>query len=76
MEHLAEYVENHGSLPENSLFYYESMNGIIRKMSHGTTRVGKKIFRHMLHQQVLHRRMDQVENIEQRQFVKRLNGKR
>ena len=76
LEHLVNSVLNHGSLSENSLFYYESMNGLIRRHCHGTMRVGKTIVRHLLHQQILRRRMDCTQNLDQLQFIHRLDGKR
>lgn len=76
MEHIVDYVDMHGSLSENSLFYYESMNGIVRGLCNGTNRIGKTILRHLLAKQVLHRRLDQVDQPEQVMFIKRINNKR
>ena len=38
--HLANYVELHGKLPDNSLFHFESMNGVIERAYSATIEVG------------------------------------
>ena len=53
LEHLADFVELHGSLPENSLFYFEALNGVIKRLCHGTDHVARTILRHLIARQAL-----------------------
>ena len=76
LEHLVEFVNLHGPLSENSLFYFEALNGVIKRLCHGTDRVAKTILRHLLARQTLKRKLDLVDDPNQSVFIDRLHGRR
>ena len=73
---MIEYVDLHGPLPENSLFYFESLNGVIKGFCHSTNRVAKTILRHVIANQALRRSSDKITDPEHSKFIDRLHNKR
>ncbi|OQV14193.1 hypothetical protein BV898_11547 [Hypsibius exemplaris] len=76
LEHLAEYVELHGSLAESSLFAFESLNGFLTRQCHGTNTVRKTLLRQVLSYQTLRRQMQSVTEPSEKRFIARLRRQR
>ncbi|OQV14209.1 hypothetical protein BV898_11562 [Hypsibius exemplaris] len=76
LEHLAEYVELHGSLAESSLFAFESLKGFLTRQCHGTNTVRKTPLRQVLSYQTLRRQMQSVTEPSEKRFIARLRSQR
>lgn len=62
-------LDDNVSLPENSLFYYESMNGLVSRAARGMSGVARTVFTHLLQSQVPRRKMDKATELSQMAFI-------
>lgn len=74
--HLAEYVDLHGPLFENSLFPFEAYNGFISSICHAKNNASASIMKQILANQIIQAKTSDLENTKDQAFCDRVKGRR